>query len=140
MSIYLQTAEEDYAYSGPAVWPKTTAYETVDRYIFRRPELAYLKAVRILQEERPSPNFIRVRISREFKNGSRKKVETIGAFVHRMDPDHDLTEDITTFLKELRQVLYRILPDSSQPNLIVRLRFINPQSKQKIASFQERWL
>jgi hypothetical protein len=140
MSVYLKAESADYELSGPQVWPKTTAYETVDRYIFRRPELAYLRALRLIRTGPMSPTFIRIRISREYKNGSRSKVETIGAFVHRVDPDLQPTEDVAAFLRELRQVLYRVLPDRPQPTVSIRLRFFNPHTKKAVTSFQERWL
>lgn len=41
---------EDLQYSGPHVWPRLEALLTVDRFIFRRPEIAYLAARREVEK------------------------------------------------------------------------------------------
>lgn len=131
--------EQDLALSGPKVWPRLCADEAVDRFIFRRPEIGYLRARRKILAYGPNElTTVNVKVSREWQNGPRRQRETIGGFTHQILPNP--LEDVQQFLRELRPILIRRLPDKPLPGISVYLRFINPDIKKPIATFQEKWL
>ena len=135
-----ETNPEHYQFSGPHVWPKTSGYQAVDRYIFRRPELAYLMARDTYLKEQYGARKIRavIREKRKTKHGYRTK--QIGAFHHVINKP-DTEEDVRTFLVELRRTLYRLLPDNMFPALRIVIAFYpENNNRDALEIFTERWL
>ena len=144
MSTYSTAAPEDFQSSGPKVWPNITAYEPVDRFIHRRPELAYIQFLRTIEDFRrqngmSSPDVIRFTIQRIDNSEKRKRHERLGVLSHIILEDR--IEDVRALLKNMRRFLHRSMPTLPLPNNTVLLRFMDPQiplGPQK--TFQEKWL
>lgn len=144
--LYLQLPPEEIALSGPHVWPKITADRAVDRFIFRRPELAYLTAKRRMIEHRtelgqdPYPILMGVRYRRVYYSGGRREKNSMRRFGHNIDHD-DPEKDVREFLENLRRILVRYMPDQILVNCSVQLRFFDYDNKEKeLLAWQERWL
>jgi hypothetical protein len=124
--------------SGPAVWPSLTAYECVDRYIFRRPEIAYLRAIR--KTDAPK---IRCRIRVMTKSLGKRGMlrEKVGEVIHeRISGERG---DVTSFLRSLRFEMKRSLPEIPIPGMAIALEFDALKEggdKNAIAYFTAPWL
>lgn len=146
MSVYREITEEDLKYSGVHVWPKNMVDFAQDRYIHRRPELAYLVAKRRMIAERVKnnedrdPAFIQIRILRAYKDGGKKRGDYTQKFSHQINYD-DPEEDVREFLDRLRAQLKRCMPDTPLLNCSVVLRFYDLDHKtQQLLSWRARWL
>lgn len=134
---------EDLRFSGPSVWPKLSADHAWDRYIFRRPELAYLESMRRASSQRtrkgllPDLSTIRVRIQRIRRQEKKEVVVCSTSFFHTV-LDEKL-EDVRTFLKELRGMMARTLPDAPALDSSVIVRFEDPDDGTYLTSFKEKW-
>jgi hypothetical protein len=144
MSTYATATPEDFEVSGPEVWPNITAYHPVDRYIHRRPELAYLQFMRTIitfrkENGMPEPTFIRYTIQRIDTSEKRKRHERLGVLGHIILSEPK--EDVRAFLKNLRRFLQRGMPTIPLPNNTILLRFQDPEIlKGPQKTFQEKWL
>lgn len=144
-NIYAGVVEEDMALSGPHVWPRMTADRAVDRFIHRRPELAYLTAKRRIAEDRKKNEnqerqaLMRVRVSRVFWSESRKHKSSYQKFGHIIDYE-DPEEDVRKFLEKLRFHLKQYMPDSPMLNCSVQIRLYDEGQNEATLSWQERWL
>jgi|GEM_PF-4400606 len=138
-----QIQADDYRYSGPEVWPRLTAETQPDLFIFRRPELAYLEAIRRnrAHDERnrlePSP-VMTIRVER-LRHRDKKFYRTKIDRVIRHVIEDDRTDDVRKLLRTLREVLQMIMPEKPSQECVVRIRFYS-QDHRPVLSFQERWV
>lgn len=138
--------KEYFDHSGPDVWPKMSGYNAWDRFIFRRPEIAYQIAVDAMNETREvdqeeKGTKIAVRVCRQIQRltGQRKESQ-VAKFTHNINY-LDKTEDVRDFLEKLRSVLSRHLPDYPLPTSKIFLRFTDPELQNyKLFSWSEDWL
>ncbi len=131
--------------SGPEVWPRISADRQVDLFIFRRPELWYLEALRRMrarEEEvgvQPSP-LMRVRVGRI--KYVEKKIELVnGRSIHHTIHD-DRLEDVRKLLLEIREALDLVMPSKPRHNIGAKLFFYDPRigTTRALITFQERWI
>ena len=146
--LYHSQTAEDIALSGPHVWPKIMADHAVDRFIFRRPELAYLVARKRMEERRrrenadPHAELMGVRIHRSYHDGTEHNrgsagMQRFGHLINHESPETDVRE----FLNDLRRILIRCLPNQPLVNCSVQLRFYDYSAKNdQLLAWQERWL
>ena len=139
MSIYQEATPEALALSGPHVWPTISATHPIDRFIFRRPELAYLIARRKLDKKRPGADAILIRPALIWHHQGRRKFQAKGKFTHFFLPDGQ--EDVELFLQQLRNYLKFQLGDVSLMGTSIVLRFVDPaRSKDaSLKTFQDLW-
>ena len=143
---------EDLKYSGPHVWPRLDGSLVVDRFIFQRPELAYLGARTLMEKMlaehgrngRGRKRLIRVAVRKETPanagdpSGTRRVGQIIGKFVHAVRSDK--TEDVKMLLEELRNYLYRLAPHDPVPGLSITIDFYVARNTGRSASFRSMWL
>ena len=143
---------EDMELSGPHVWPVIIADEAADRYIFRRPELGYLVALRRMKAHRSEigeekeVETVRIRINRLYKTTKRKGIKgkksiskTVRVFHHirREDP----TEDVVFFLEALRIHLRRTMKNQPLTNCSVSVVFDDTMAKKNsVLSTCSEWI
>jgi hypothetical protein len=145
--IYSEVTIEDMAYSGPHVWPKIAGDSAYDRFIFRRPELAYLQAIRKMNEKRKqkkaelNPMLIGIRLRRIYYEGGRQGSGTTAQrFGHEINWENP-TKDVRSFLVQLRHMLTRCMPDQPLLNCALQLRFYDYDDKRNvIMTWQDRWI
>lgn len=145
-SIYAQVTEMEAALSGPIVWPHMAADHAVDRYIHRRPELAYLLARKRIDEIREKdgkttpPTLVGVRFRRVYWDGGRhdrKGTQKFGHMINHEDP----LKDVRRFLESLRVNLKRYMPDTPLYNCSMQLMFFDWEKKnEQVLAWQEKWL
>lgn len=133
---------EDLPLSGPKVWPKIVAEEQCDLFIFRRPELPYLEALRRKRrEEEKSPwksDKIVVDLKRMVYEG--KKLSPFGAstsFWHKIQENQ--VDDVRAYLLELRMSAQKIMPNGPCPSAVLLVAIKNERGKRMIR-FQETWI
>jgi hypothetical protein len=144
--LYSSLTPEDIRLSGPHAWPKIAADHAVDRFIFRRPELAYIVAKKRMLERRkkaqldPHPSLMGVRFRRVYYDGGRRDRKGTQRFGHPINHDDDQA-DVREFLVNLRRILNRSVPDQPLVNCSVQLRFYDFAAKtDELLSWQEKWL
>jgi hypothetical protein len=138
MGNYSVFEQEDLIeFSGPHVWPKTTVWSIVDRYIHRRPELAYRKAVRKIKETTIEQDDM-PKITITIRSNLKGKTDTMGRFNHYFNEEESDVEDVRRFLQELRLILERLMPDNQCLDCSCILFF--KQGTQYLTSFQEAWI
>lgn len=132
--------------SGPSVWPRIYADHAADRFIFRRPELPYIVAKKRMLEHREQqgveelPQLMGVRFQRVYSDGGRIAHRGMQRFGHPINHD-DPEEDVKDFLKNLRRMLVRSVPDQPLLNCAIQLRFYDFMFKgNQLLSWQEKWL
>jgi hypothetical protein len=134
---------------GPDVWPSLAADKVVDRYLHRWVEIPYLEAVRMREQELDAivPDTLEATLGRtlcvhvEMKRGnSRKGWRTIGRFTHTVDTV-DRKADVVAFLRNLKGILSRTMPDSPVFDTSVRLEFKSGSNSagRTLKTHQERW-
>lgn len=145
-SIYAQVTEAEIALSGPHVWPQMGADHAVDRYIFRRPELAYLVARRRITEVRQKEGreepqqLMSVHFRRIYWDGGRQDSKGGQRFGHMINHEQPL-DDVRRFLQNLRTNLKRYMPDTPLFNCSMQLRFFDWERKNdQVLAWQEKWL
>jgi len=118
----------------------------VDRYIFRRPELAYLIARRRIADIREKSGskepqkLMGVRFRRVYWDGGRHDRKGGQKFGHLIDHKEPL-QDVQRFLENLRINLRRYMPDNPLYNCSMQLRFFDWDNKnEEVLSWQEKWL
>jgi len=130
--------------SGSKYWPKDISiFSHASRYLFRRPEIAFLRARHRLMREDREDNRMTIRIeqvSYYTKQGGakRRKGDTLGTIIHtvlRNNPE----QDVRNFLKELHHRLSSVLPLHPVFEIRVRLR-MECRSNNSIGYFTERWI
>jgi len=146
--VYSNLTEADLELTGPDIWPITSAEHAVDRYIFRRPELAYIVAKKRMIARRKKknqslePEFMGVRFCRLYysdRSGRRDRKGTL-RFGHPIDHS-SAKEDVRNFLIHLRANLIRNLPNKSLINCSLQLRFYDFDfPNDQILAWQEKWL
>jgi hypothetical protein len=143
-SIYDEALPQDLALSGPEVWPCIVADRAHDRFIFRRPEVAYLIALRRLEkkrlaEGRPEPHkYMVVRHMMLTRVDKRRTYSRERIFWHSIDHE-DATSDVRAFLNKLRESLIKVMPDQVLPQALCLLQFMT-QDRKVLLSFQEKWV
>lgn len=143
---YTNIRPEDLSFSGPKVWPKITAERMSDIFIHRRPELAYLEALRrkakLEGEKDPVPDILVTVSYRMFDNDEKMlgtKSKASKNVWHHIKQDR--TEDVRKLLLELREVLETLLPLEPNPMIgVVVLYSCEINWKQALARFQSRWI
>ncbi len=142
---------DDLNFSGPHVWPSSSARDTLARFIQRRPELTYLsarkEAMLVAEREGREPEAAdRIRCTVVLIDtiwtgkGKRKRQEKVSSFVHaRTKP---LDEDVPEFLIHLDRFLRRNLSLEPDPYLCVQLQFSlrSGARGKRLATFQAKWL
>ena len=135
---------EDLALSGPHVWPKITAERQADIFIFSRPELTYLPALRKLRAETPPEELrgdrrhVKVRVQRaRYVDKTVQLTGNAKSWWHFVLKDPE--EDVRKLLGDLRAVLVNMMPHDAEIGLCVRVEFFDTTSR-KIASLQRPWL
>jgi hypothetical protein len=139
MSLYTNATKEDLKYSGPNVWPRLTADEQVDLFIFGRPELGYMSAIRKIESSGIKPNQIRVTAYRFRYEG--KKLASTGtrrSFWHDIEDDKE--EDVRSFLRKLRNSLSSIMPREPSLDSVVKICFYREDSGECVGNLQGRWV
>ena len=135
---------EDLALSGPHVWPRIVADRQADIFIFGRPELTYLPALRKLKARIPPEDFIgdkrhvAVRVQRA--RYVDKVVKTVGKarnWWHFVDRDPE--DDVRRLLEKLREVLVKVMPRDAEIGVCVRVEFFDAEWN-KLGSLQRPWL
>lgn len=133
---------EDLRLSGPHVWPDLSAEQTVDRYIQRRPELAYLRALRrVLAGEKgrtdlaPAIQVVSARL--RTLPGNRQGQIHLGDFLHLTTLD-DRQADVRGMLRSLRRLLLRQMPP--EPLLGTRVSLLFRYDDKIMARYQAEWL
>lgn len=146
-----QETKEMMKLSGLHVWPVIIADEAVDRFIFRRPELGYLVALKRVNENREKEGLdpvdcIRIRLFRAYTTQPRKNIKkksirkTIGTF-HQVINHEDKIADVRLFLENLRGMLKRTMPDRPILNLKVSLVYDDTELKKNcVSSHTMEWL
>ena len=125
--------QEEWRRSGPAFWPNMTAYEPADRFIHRRPEIVYQRAVRFTLQniadrpphKRPNAPRIVTYARLRYYGPHYLRTETLGHFPHTLlvvDPE----EDIRRFLEELRTFLLHHAPRTPICGLALELAIKDP--------------
>lgn len=144
--IYEEATEDDFRLSGPIVWPRLIAEKACDRFIFRRPELAYLVSLRRIERQRiaaghPQPiKNILIRVILVRHVDKRRVAEQSRDFWHTIDRDEPIS-DVRAFLSRLREVLFRLMPEDADPKLACQIRFLASTDVKKIVlSFQDKWV
>lgn len=139
----LLTEEERKLLSGPLVWPRISADQAYDRFIFRRPEIAYLATVRTIRTRVGSePGAVYVRVLRK-RNNQNYKAEAASSFWHVVrKPGEDDQEDVRRFLVELRRELVRMFPEHMDHTLTCQLMFGAGPSRggANLLRVQSKWL
>ncbi len=145
-SIYAQVTEAEIALSGPHVWPHMAADYAVDRYIYRRPELAYLiarrriKAIREKDGRTEPQQLMGIRFRRVYWDGGRHDRKGGQKFGHMINHEEPL-QDVRRFLESLRVNLKRYMPDTPLFNCSMQLRFYDWERKNdEVLAWQEKWL
>lgn len=145
-TLYAALKPEDMALTGPDVWPKIMADHAVDRFIFRRPELAYIIAKKRMVEKRkkkqmdPEAGLMGIRLRRIYYLGGKREEKWMQRWGHQIIHE-DEREDIKRFLEDLRRILNRTMPDKPLVNCSIQLRFYDFDAKtDELLSWQERWL
>lgn len=148
ISLYAKMLPSDYELSGPKIWPSIIAEEAWDRYIFRRPELGYLKAKREIdkdrrQSRREPAEYVQIRILRSYHDGNsrgprRRQLHKWNRLINR----DDTVADVRDFLEQLRHLLSRCMPDRPLPDCQVWLQFTDPAGSpaRVVGSWQETWI
>lgn len=143
--IFTQLSQKELALSGIHVWPQLAPDQAVDRFIFRRPELAYLLAKKRMlhrrkKEKMEIPSLMGVRYRRLYYEGGKTKNTAIQKFGHTINHDN-AEKDVKEFLRDLRRILVRSLPDRPLMNCSVQLIFHDHGFRtDHILSWQEKWL
>jgi hypothetical protein len=137
--------DRDLELSGPAVWPVMAPDLPVDRYIFQRPELPYRIALRRLAAGRekakkePSDK-IWIVVRRLYFDGARTKSNNIAKLAHIINTEDEL-QDVKDFLKDLRRVLKRRMPDKLVLDTSIKLGFFDPDDKVKaLIHWSKPWM
>lgn len=143
---YSNILEEDLEYSGPHVWPKITGERMSDLLIFKRPELAYLEALRrkkrLEEGSEPDEHILVVIRYKKYDEGE-KKLSNVATATQKIwhHIKEDKTEDVRKLLMEMREVFERLMPDDPDPKVgVLILFFIEKRWKQALSSFQSRWI
>lgn len=146
---YSTVLPRDFEFSGPEIWPCVSAQDAWDRYIHRRPELAYLRAKRELNKSRSRAKedlaeYIEIRMAYgHYQNGSRQKWEQLQKWSRLINRD-DESADVREFLDQLRDLLKRHVPNQPLPDCRISLRFHDPTrggaNAGFLTSWQETWL
>lgn len=131
--------------SGPHVWPRNTVETAWDRFIIRRPELAYMIAKERIQANRESlgiepADSIRTVIfrTRRQPNGP-DEIRSLRKFHHFYLEDP--LDDVKQYLEALRLNLVRVMPDKPLTDGGIQLRFDDhPLRKNSIVAWRENWL
>lgn len=145
MAIYAISKRADLNLSGPNVWPKLTAELAADRFIFRRPELAYLEGLRRMADARrrdsmdPEVPILLAKVYRIHFKGPKKRFDSISDIMHDVQWA-DRLEDVRRFLSRLRTVLVKHMPDDAALDQGVLVKFIDADTREQAVSFQERWV
>lgn len=147
MSIFTPYEQKMLRLSGPEFWPTLSAELAQDRYIFGRPELKYLSALKQLemtvQSTEVHHDHIRV-VIRERDRGKNTRF-TKRQFDHYIFDD-DPAHDVKAFLKALRKNLMISMPQKqSRINSQVQTCFYaQPKTsgvgRVYLTSYQAIWL
>ena len=138
MSIYVKALPEHVALSGPVIWPHLSGELAVNRFIHRRPELAYHYAMDKIREDGSGQTSIRVKIFRVHHDRGRK-TKVVGRFHFHAAYDTPL-EDTRIFLETLRRFLRVHVTVTPTLKFSIVLRFHHPLNHELIKSFQQPWI
>ena len=144
--LFRELTEEDVVLSGPHVWPNIDASLPIDRFIHRRPELAYLVAKKRMHKARRKKGLkddaplINVRFRRNYWERGRIERNAGHKFGHMIDYDDEIM-DVKQFLQNLRRNVNRYMPNKPLFNCSLQLLFFDYQFKnEQLLSWQEKWL
>ncbi len=152
MTRHFEPSEPDLRFSGPEFWPKLCADDAVDRFIFRRPELAYLGARRRQRMKRAEeglprsePQSVRISIDRidRIDVGEEKPYRSpqrLYTWRHAVLERPD--EDVRVFLQELHGALGRRMPNRPMLDTSVKLIFYRGcyNRKSQLLAWTQPWL
>lgn len=128
--------------SGPSVWPKLTGEEQVDLFIFRRPELCYLEALRRIDIRGEPRKVVHIHVRRMITEGKKTTFMRASAKVRTIIPHvvlEDREDDVREFLREIRKSIKSIMPDKPDHRLTLGL-IMYSSNHTRIVSTQERWV
>lgn len=142
--IYNDVKEEDLALSGPHVWPYLLADEAVDRFIFKRPEIAYRLALKRADSNRAKKGseplkMMTIEIRRMWWNGGKQETKKAGRFGHMINRQDPL-QDVKNLLEILRIQVKRSMPNRPLLNCSLQLKFKDTEENEHLLAWQEKWL
>lgn len=132
------TTKAELTFSGPDVWPRLTGEEMVDLWIFKRPELIYLKAMKLSRENKGTGRFTVIIQKFERKKGKWAPGKIKTKFVWEAPKEGASKFDVSRILERMRELVRKIMPREPDPEVAISLKI--KEGPKVLAARQEVWL